>query len=187
MIKFRTVELTYAAMFAALMAIGANITSWLPFLQIAGVPLSMQPFFAILAGLLLGSRLGAFSVIVYIFIGLVGMPVFAQFGSGFGTFLAPAGGFLISFIFTAYVVGKIIEKNTPSSITFIVAALVGITIIYVIGTNYMYFIVNYYIGADMSYTKAWISMMLFTLKDVIFTLIAASIAPKLYLVVKKGR
>ncbi len=71
-------------MFVALMAIGANIVSWAPFLQVAGIPLSMQPFFAILAGLLLGSRLGALSMTVYMLVGVAGAPIFANFKAGFG-------------------------------------------------------------------------------------------------------
>ncbi len=63
--RLHVLDLALAAMFVALMAIGANIVSWAPFLQVAGIPLSMQPFFAILAGLLLGSRLGALSMTVY--------------------------------------------------------------------------------------------------------------------------
>ena len=47
--RFHVLDLALVAMFA-LMAIGANIVSWAPFLQVAGIPLSMQPFFAILAG-----------------------------------------------------------------------------------------------------------------------------------------
>ena len=87
--RFRTLDLTLAGMFAALMAIGANITSWAPFLQVGGVPLSLQPFFVILAGLLLGSRMGSISMIVYVLIGIAGAPVFAQFKAGKfkGTFI----------------------------------------------------------------------------------------------------
>ena len=73
--RFHVLDLALAAMFVALMAIGANIVSWAPFLQVAGIPLSMQPFFAILAGLLLGSRLGALSMTVYMLVGAAGAPI----------------------------------------------------------------------------------------------------------------
>ena len=69
--RLHVLDLALAAMFVALMAIGANIVSWAPFLQVAGIPLSMQPFFAILAGLLLGSRLGALSMTVYMLVAYV--------------------------------------------------------------------------------------------------------------------
>ncbi|TXK91768.1 BioY family transporter, partial [Parageobacillus sp. SY1] len=57
--KWRAIDLTLVGMFAALMAIGANITSWAPFLVIGGVPITLQTFFCVLAGAILGRRLGA--------------------------------------------------------------------------------------------------------------------------------
>ncbi|GAA3320013.1 hypothetical protein GCM10020331_029280 [Ectobacillus funiculus] len=105
--KFRTVDLTLAAMFVALMAIGANITSWAPFFYRWQAYLYLWVhFFAILAGLLLGSRLGAFSLLVYTLVGAAGVPVFAKFGAGFGAVFGPTGGFILSYIAAAYAAGK---------------------------------------------------------------------------------
>ena len=101
----RTLQLVHIAMFAALMAIGANIAS---FLVIGGVPITLQTFFAILAGILLGSRIGAISMIVYAFIGLAGVPVFAKFSGGMDTLISPTFGFILSYIFAAFVVGLIV-------------------------------------------------------------------------------
>ncbi|MFD3448824.1 biotin transporter BioY [Microbacteriaceae bacterium 4G12] len=184
--KLRTVDLTLAAMFIALMAIGANITSWAPFLQVAGVPLSMQPFFAILAGLLLGSRLGSLSMIVYLLVGIAGAPVFAQFQGGFGTIMSPTGGFLLAFVVVAYVTGKIIEmKKNPKFGTFLAASLVGIILIYLIGTNYMYFAVNNWMGGSISYAAVWKAMAWFSVKDLAFTILGAVIAPRIYRAVSR--
>lgn len=184
--SFRTVDIAYAGMFAALMAIGANITSWAPFLQVAGIPLSMQPFFAILAGLLLGSRLGAISMLVYMLIGLAGAPVFAQFSAGFSAILGNSGGFILSYIVTAYVVGKIVEKkDKPQLGTFLFASFIGIILIYFIGTNYMYLSLNTWLNIGMSYTAAWKVMAWFAVKDIIFTVICGFIAPRLYYSIKK--
>ena len=93
------ISLVYSGMFAALMMIGANITAFAPFLVVGGVPITLQTFFAILAGLLLGSRLGAISMTVYMFIGLAGAPVFAKFSGGFGQIISPTFGFIVSFHF----------------------------------------------------------------------------------------
>ena len=60
----RILDLTLIGMFVALMSIGANITAWAPFLQIGGVPITLQTFFCFLAGALLGSRRGAIAMIV---------------------------------------------------------------------------------------------------------------------------
>ncbi len=117
--RFHVLDLALAAMFVALMAIGANIVSWAPFLQVAGIPLSMQPFFAILAGLLLGSRLGALSMTVYMLVGVAGAPIFANFKAGFGALLDPTGGFIIAFIIVAYVSGKLVEQKRTTDIQYI--------------------------------------------------------------------
>jgi biotin transport system substrate-specific component len=184
--NFRTIELVLAAMFVALMAIGANITSWAPFLQVAGVPLSMQPFFAILAGLLLGSRLGATSMLVYLLVGIAGAPVFASFKSGIGVITGGTGGFILSYIATAYIVGKIVEKKkNPQLPAFLLASFVGIFLIYFIGTNYMYFALNIWLEIEMGYGQAWQVMTWFSVKDVIFTIIGAFIAPRLYKALQK--
>lgn len=185
--KLRVLDLALAAMFVALMAIGANITSWAPFLQIAGVPLSMQPFFAILAGLLLGSRLGALSMIVYTLVGIAGAPVFAGFKTGFSQLLSPTGGFIIAFILVAYITGKIVEQvKKPKFGTFIAASTVGIILIYVIGTTYMYLAINSWMNGHISYVAAWKVMMWFAVKDIIFTVIGAIIAPRIYYAVRRS-
>jgi len=179
--RFRTLDLTLVSMFAALMAIGANITSFAPFLEIANIPLSMQPFFAILAGLLLGSRLGAMSMTVYMLIGIAGAPVFAQFGAGIGAIMGSSGGFILAYIPTAYVVGKMMEaKQKPTLSHFMIASLVGIMIIYLIGTNYMYISLNIWLEVEMSYASAWIVMAWFGIKDLIFTIFGAFITPRIY-------
>lgn len=186
-LRFKPIEITLIAMFAALMAIGANITSWAPFLQVAGVPLSMQPFFAILAGLLLGSRLGSISMVVYMAIGMAGAPVFAQFKGGIAILFGSTGGFILSYIVTAYIVGKIVEKNdSPSLKDFMSASFAGIFVIYFIGTNYMYLAVNYWLEAEMGYMTAWQVMAWFAVKDIAFTIVGALVAPRLYKAVSRS-
>ncbi|WP_273130412.1 biotin transporter BioY [Metabacillus sp. HB246100] len=185
--KLSTYDIALVGMFAALMAIGANITSWAPFLEIAGVPLSMQPFFCILAGLLLGSRLGALSMVVYALVGIAGAPVFAQFSGGIGVIFGSTGGFILSYIVAAYVVGKIMEANKEKAYsTFYIASFAGITTIYLVGTTYMWLALNVWINAPMSYGAAWVVMAWFIVKDVAFTILGASIAPRIYKSVTKA-
>src|SRR5690625_5449745 len=96
--KWTTLNLTLGSLFVALTAIGANITTIAPFLVVGGVPITLQTFFAILAGLVLGSRLGAFPMFVYMMLGLAGVPIFAPFQRGIATLLSPHFGFCLSFI-----------------------------------------------------------------------------------------
>lgn len=178
--KLSAFELTIAGMFVALMCIGANITSIVPFMVVGGVPITLQTFFAILAGAILGSRLGAISMLVYAFIGLAGAPVFAKFGGGVGHIISPTFGFVISFIFTAYITGKIIERNKSVSI-YITAALVGMTVNYLFGTNWMYFAYKLWAAAPdgFTYQMAWLWMIPPLPKDIILAICAGLMAHRL--------
>ncbi len=173
-------KIAFGAMFVALTAIGANITSIAPFLVVGGVPITLQTFFAVLAGLVLGSRLGAFSMFVYMMVGLVGVPVFAQFKGGIGMALSPTFGFILSFILVAYVAGKIREVNAslPSYIT---AALIAMSINYIFGTNWMYYAYQFWFEAPegFSYKLAWLWMIPPLPKDIILTVVAGTFAYRL--------
>lgn len=104
--KLRAGDMALIGMFAALMAVGANITSVAPFLQVAGIPLSMRPFFCLLTALLLGKETSKpIAMIVYALVGLAGAPVFAQFSAGFAPFAGKSGGFIISYIPAAFAAG----------------------------------------------------------------------------------
>lgn len=185
--KLSTYDISLVGMFAALMAIGANITSWAPFLQVAGVPLSMQPFFCILAGLLLGSRLGALSMIIYSLVGIAGAPVFAQFSGGISVIFQSTGGFILSYIVAAYAAGKILEVSKEKKLTvFMAASFVGIVLIYIVGTTYMWLALNVWLNAPMSYGAAWGVMAWFIVKDVAFTVLGALLAPRIYYAVTKA-
>jgi len=180
--------LVYSGMFAALMMIGANITAFVPFLVVGGVPITLQTFFAILAGLILGSRRGALAMAVYMFIGLAGAPVFARFSGGFGSIISPTFGFIVSYILVAFIVGKIVEKNGKLH-GYIIAALVGMTINYVIGTNWMYYAYKLWAAAPdaFTYKVAWLWMMPPLPKDIILAVLAGIFGHRMYKVLKVRR
>lgn len=179
----KTLKLVHIAMFSALMAIGANLTS---FLIIGGVPITLQTFFAILAGILLGSKLGAASMVVYAFIGLAGVPVFAKFSGGMDTIISPTFGFILSFILLAYVVGAIAEKF-PTRQGFVIAALAGLVINYVFGTNWMYAAYKLWFAAPegFTYALAWAWMVPPLPKDLILAVLAGVFGFRLKPIIKK--
>ncbi|MGY4689096.1 biotin transporter BioY [Salibacterium sp. K-3] len=177
---FKPIDIVSAALFAALMGIGANIAA---FLVIGGVPVTLQPIIAITAGALLGSRLGAFSMFIYMLIGLIGMPVFAEFSGGLRALLSPTFGFILSFIVIAYVTGKIIElKSNPGMPTFFTAAFISLAINYAMGTTYMYFAYQWIADAPegFHYAMLWGWMALPLVKDIILTALTAASVPKLH-------
>lgn len=186
--KLRVVDLVYCAMFATLMMIGANITSFAPFMMVGGVPITLQIFFAILAGLILGSKRGAIAVTVYTLIGLAGAPVFAKFSGGFSQLLSPTFGFIIMFIVSAYTAGKIIEmKNTKTM--YVVAALVAMAINYLFGTTWMYFAYKLWAAApdNFTYQIAWLWMLPPLPKDIILSVLSGFFAYRMQFVLKGVR
>ncbi|MCJ8007752.1 biotin transporter BioY [Lederbergia wuyishanensis] len=186
--KLRTLDMVYVSMFSALMMIGANITSFIPFMTIGGVPITLQTFFAVLAGAFLGSRLGAISMAVYMFIGLAGAPVFAKFMGGPTQILSSTFGFILSFIVTAYVTGKIIEKSNKLH-SYIIAALIGTLLSYLIGTNLMYLAYKVWVQAPaaFSYKVAWMWMAVPFPKDIFLAVLAGMFAHRMQNIVKRSR
>lgn len=183
--NFRTVDLVYSSLFATLMMIGANITSFAPFLTVGGVPITLQTFFAVLAGLVLGSRKGAIACTVYMMIGLAGAPVFAKFMGGFSMILSPTFGFIVTFIFIAYIAGLIVEKFQTRT-AYIAAALIATALNYLLGTNWLY--IAYKVWADapegFSYSLAWLWMLPPMPKDFVLAIFAGIFAYRLQKTVK---
>ena len=128
-----TRDLALAALFAALISVGALVS-----LPVFGpVPLTLQVFFVLTAGLVLGRRLAVLSVVAYLVAGLIA-PVYAQGASGPGALAGPAGGYLFGFVVAAYVVGALSERWRPHTFwTMLGIALVGLIPIYAIGASWL--------------------------------------------------
>ncbi len=129
-------EMVLCALFAALIAAGAYIRIPLP-----AVPFSMQFFFTNLAGLLLGKKQGAVSVLIYIFIGLLGIPVFTQ-GGGPGYVLLPSFGYLPGMALGAWFSGLIAERSNGMK-GYLIAGFTGLFVTYSVGATY-YALINYF-------------------------------------------
>ena len=97
----KTRDLILISIFAALVAVGAFIRIPLPF---SPVPVTLQFIFSAYAGLFLGPRKGAYALLVYIGLGLIGLPVFTQ-GGGIGYIFMPTFGFLIGFTLSTVWIG----------------------------------------------------------------------------------
>jgi len=137
-------DITQIGVFSALTAIGAFIS-----IPIGPVPISMQTFFVLLSGVILGSKKAMLSQIVYVLLGLVGLPIFAGFTGGLQTVFKPSFGFIISFIVASYVVGKIAEKNQNSVKHMSIAVIVGSIVMYIIGLPYMYYVLNIMLSKNL--------------------------------------
>lgn len=110
--KSKLKGMVFAALFAAFTAAVAWFKIPLPFTP---VPITLQTLAVLLSGAMLGPYYGALSMIVYLALGALGLPVFAGGSSGIGALLGPTGGYLFSYPLASFVVGKMLEKKKLSS------------------------------------------------------------------------
>lgn len=138
-------SLVYCGLFTALIAIGAFIKIPIPV-----VPFTLQYLFTMMAGLLLGPKLGAASVAFYMMLGLIGVPVFAE-GGGIWYIFKPSFGYIIGFIVGTYVTGVIADKMKKKTVVnYLFANLAGLFFVYAIGMLYYYIICNYVIHSPIA-------------------------------------
>ena len=138
-------EMILCALFVALVAVGAFVR-----IPVGTDVYTLQFMFTLLAGLLLGPRLGATAVMTYILLGLIGVPVFAS-GGGPAYVLQPTFGYLIGFVIQAWYCGMASRRLSRRTFKRLLAVNgVGMAIVYLIGISYFYFVSNYVIDAPIA-------------------------------------
>lgn len=162
-------KLVYASLFAALTAIAAWVTIPLPY-----VPITLQTFFVILAGGVLGAYFGALSMVVYLLLGFIGLPVFSGGRSGLGVLAGPTGGYLVGFVLCAIIVGLLAErKKSPGFLWYGMSMAAGTLALYSCGVAWLAFV------AHMGIWQALIVGALpFVPGDIIKIIVAALVASR---------
>ncbi len=163
------------ALFTALIAVGAFIRIPVPV-----VPFTLQFLFTMLAGLIMGGRLGAISVSIYTVIGLIGLPVFAE-GGGIWYIFKPSFGYILGFIIAAFVTGRIVEKLKELKFGKILAAnFLGLLIVYGAGMIYYYVICNYVINTPIGFWPLFLYCFLLAVPgDIALCFLAAFLAKRI--------
>lgn len=172
----KTKKLVLTALFAALIAAGAFIKIPTPL-----VPITLQYFFTMLAGVLLGEKLGALSVLVYIALGLCGIPIFTG-GGGISYVLSPTFGYLIGFVAGAYLSGRLSRVKTgyPSFWRIMAAGCVGLAAVYLLGAAYYCVIAVFYLGKQLELMSVLTGcILIFIPGDLAGCLVAALIGKRL--------
>ena len=174
-------QITMTALFVALVAVGAFIKIPIPYL-----PFTLQLLFTTLAGLILGSRLGGMSVVMYLILGLAGVPIFTE-GGGLMYVVKPTFGYLLGFAIGAFVAGRMVE--TSVTLTFkrlLAASFVNLAIVYGVGMIYLYEIKDLYlekpIGLDVLFIYCF---ALPVIPDIFLCILAAVIAKRLLPILKR--
>ena len=182
-------DLVHCGLFAALIAAGAFIKIMIP-LGVYEVTFSLQFLFSLLAGLLLGARSGLMSVLTYLIIGLVGVPVFAH-GGGPAYLLRPTFGFLIGFAAAAWIAGKLREIfSRPVFPKLLFACFLGEMAYYACGLIYYYFMFNYVLtnGTTIGLKELFLVWFLSTVvPDFILCILAAALACRLIPLLESGK
>ena len=128
----------------ALLAISSKIQT--PFTL---VPATMQTFVVLFLGMVLGYKLAAATVVLYLIEGSIGLPVFAK-GGGFVYLMGPTGGYLIGFILTAFFAGMIKIKTDP--IVIFIYLLLSVSVAYIFGLLGLW----NYMGFDKSFNQVFL-------------------------------
>lgn len=147
----RAQRVTYSALFAVLMVVGAYLK--VPLLQ---VPLTLQTFFVYLSGLLLDPTTAASAQAIYLLMGLTGLPVFAGPLVGPQAFVGPTGGFLLSFPIAALVEAALSSRRSRMSD---VAGLLSAFVV-IFGMGLTYFMAYFSKGEPVGVLTAFLPFML---------------------------
>lgn len=158
------------AIFVVLMIVSAFIRIPFPL-----VPLTFQTVVAVLAGLLLGPLYGTAAVGVYIFMGLLGLPVFTS-GGGFAYVLQPTFGYILGFAVAAFVAGLLGGRGNVTLLRALSAAIAGFLVNYLIGVPYFLLIWHFYMHNGGVWEAAVTYNLLYMPKDLALCLLAGFLA-----------
>jgi biotin transport system substrate-specific component len=172
-----TRDIALVAAFAALICASAYIGA-IP-VGSAGVPITLQTLTVMLAGCILGPLRGFAAVTLYLALGAVGLPVFAEHSSGIGVFTGPSGGYLIAFPFAAALGGYLVkyvarERRTRALVVFACSITASILVIHPLG------ILGMMLYFDVSFAQALTWDMPFWLGDLVKTSLVAMIAAEVH-------
>lgn len=159
-----TQDMVKIALFTAILSILSQISFMLP----GGIPMTMQTFGIVLIGTILGRKSGFLSVLLYLLMGFVGIPVFANFGGGLDTLVGPTGGYLIGFLPMVYLTGLGSKKSYYTSIFL---SICGLLACHTLG------LLEYY-----RVTGTWLlpSVPLMLAKDLVTTVLAIILGREVY-------
>lgn len=158
-----TRKLAMTSVMAALMCLAGMMVHWV---SPALIPFSILPVLVLMSGLILGAEYAAMAMLVYLVLGLFGLPVFSAppFG-GFGYILKPTFGFLIGNVAAAYVVGRVYRQG--SLLWAIIAVLAGLATLYLFGLSYLFFMLYSVLHSSISIASVMIPFGPLVLGDLI--------------------
>lgn len=126
--KFTTTDMVVVALSTALIA----VCSWISIPTV--VPFTLQTFAVFAVAGLFGAKRGTLSVIVYMLLGAIGVPVFSGMQGGFDRLIGSTGGYIVGFVFVALIVGFVSDKFQRKALPLVLSMLAGLMVCYAFGT-----------------------------------------------------
>ena len=167
--KINTRQLTLVGVIAAVTCILGPLS-----LPIGIVPISLTNLVIYFAVYVLGRKRGTLSYIVYLFIGLIGLPVFSGFSGGFTKLFGPTGGYLIGFIFMAFISGIFIDKFSSKIYMCFLGMILGTIATYIFGTAWLAYQAHITFNAALA-----VGVLPFIPGDIVKIIIASFIGPQI--------
>jgi len=168
-VNSRTAQLTSTAMMTAVLCVLGPLS-----LPIGPVPVSLTNFAIYLLLYIVGAKQGTIACLLYILLGLAGLPVFSGFSGGPAKLLGPTGGYIIGFLPMTLLIGLAIERFYENRIMCILAMEASTWILYLFGTGWLAY------QAKMTFPAALaVGVIPFILVDLIKMIIAALLGPEI--------
>lgn len=147
------------------------------FIRIPMYPVSvtMQTFIIFLIPFIFGAKISFISVLIYIFLGLIGLPIFSN-GGGIGYIFMPTFGYLIGYLISVVFAGIICNKN-KIIMNFVFAGILSIVIIHACGIIGLYININYIQDKNILFSSIFKSGIVFVIPDLIKLILATIIIP----------
>jgi biotin transport system substrate-specific component len=170
-------NMVFTALFAAVICVVSPFIIILPF---SPVPLSLATFVIYIAAASMNWKTGTLAVVLYLLIGMVGLPVFSGFTGGIQKLVGPTGGFLIGYIPCALVIGLVIDRFEKKKWLYPVSMVLGTAALYTCGTIWIMVSLKYTLAAALM-----ACVIPFLIGDAAKIILASVVAPLLRKVLKK--
>ena len=174
--------ITAAAMSAALI----TVCSWISIPALGPfVPFTLQTFAVFVIAGLFDLKTGVISIMVYLFMGAVGVPVFSGFKSGFAAIMGPTGGYLVGFLFVIVTICLFKKIKSKSIVYLIIGMSIGLVLCYIFGTIWFYCVFAHNGDSKSFISILSICVIPFIIPDILKMTAAVILVSRVYSPLKK--
>lgn len=167
--KIKSYDIVITALMTALIAVCSLVA-----IPVGAVPVTLQTFAVFVAIGICGCKKGMVAVLLYILLGIVGLPVFSGFQSGIGVLAGPTGGYISGFLLSALVSGFIAEKTGRKIGFMILSFSAGLVICYLSGLLWYIYVFS---GGKADFTSAFsLCVLPYIIPDCIKIILAAVVS-----------